>query len=106
PPAAAQAHDVDADDANLWRAFRRFRRPHPGNVRNHLAVWLGAARGPAEAAGAWFGAPTLGRCARGEGNSAAARRRSLVRVEAQPSGSMWRPVLLFFDFTTASSNER
>ncbi len=49
-PRAAAARDADADGGDLRRAFRRSRRPHPRDVRDRLAVRLGAAREPAEAA--------------------------------------------------------
>ena len=46
------------------RALRRSGRPHPRDLRDRLAVRLGAAREPAEAAAAGLGADAARRCAR------------------------------------------
>ncbi len=42
-PYAFAPRDAAADGANLSRALRRFRRPHPRHLRYRLAVGLGAA---------------------------------------------------------------
>ena len=50
PPPPAQARDARADGGDLWRAVLRSGRPHPGDLRDRLALGLGAACEPAEAA--------------------------------------------------------
>src|SRR6202040_504266 len=44
-----------ADGADLWRALRRSRRPHPRHLRRDLAVRLGAPPKPAAAAATRLG---------------------------------------------------
>src|SRR5262249_62341371 len=51
PPRAAPRRHADAHGGTLRRAFCRRRRPHPRDLRDRLALRLGAARRPAAAAG-------------------------------------------------------
>jgi len=72
-----------ADGADLCRALCRCRRPHPRDFRYDLAVRLGASREPAKTARTGLGAPATGRCARNQGDPAAAHRRGKSVVAGQ-----------------------
>ena len=68
------------------RAFRRRRRPPARELRDRLAVGLGAARKPAKAAQARLGQAAACRRARHQGNSRPAKRRALnARARWPPS---------------------
>ena len=58
------ARDSRAHDGDLRRAVRRSGWPHPRDLRDRVAVRLGAACQSAAAAQAGFGADAAGRCAR------------------------------------------
>ena len=68
PPHAAQACDPGSNGGYLLRTLRRSGRTPARNLRDCLAVRLGAAREPAETAQAGLGRAPACRCARHQGN--------------------------------------
>ena len=85
PPHAAAARDAAADDRDLCRAVCRCRRPHPRDLRDRLAVGLGAARKPAAAARAGLGEDAARRRAGHAGNFGGRKGRA-----AELTGNMRR----------------
>ena len=65
--------------------FADRRRPHPRDVRDRLAVGLGAAREPAAAAGAGLGQDAARRCAAHAGNFGGRESRALASTETSPA---------------------